>query len=241
MEPSGAPWRVLETTDSEQARETDRPRNVPRVAIGAAVVAVLAAAAIILVLARSSTDIAIDGAGVLDAGTAEPVGVTGPGAAVPTRRPSPSPLLVVEVAGAVARPGVYRLTAGSRVGDAIAAAGGFGAAVDARLADRQLNLAALVRDGDKIRVPARGESPGPAGAAGSASEPSQGPGSGPVDLNHATAEQLDGLPGVGPATAAKIIAAREKQPFASLDDLGSRKVVGAATLEKIRPLATVTP
>ena len=148
-------------------------------------------------------------------------------------------------------PGVYRLAAGSRVGDAVAAAGGFGPRVDAEAADRALNLAAPVRDGDEIHVPARGET-GPSGMTGGSGTGGSAVGrfgrrraavrgGGLVDLNRATAEQLDTLPGVGPATAAKIIAAREERPFTGLDDVGSRKVVGAATLEKIRPLVTVGP
>ena len=158
---------------------------------------------------------------------------------------------MVEVGGAVARPGVYRLPAGARVADAIAAAGGFGSRVDVEAADRALNLAAVVRDGDEIHVPARGEAPASAAAGGGSDTGGAGSGAGGgageasagglIDLNRATAEQLDTLPGVGPATAAKIIAAREERPFASLEDVGSRKVVGAATLAKIRALVTVGP
>jgi competence protein ComEA len=128
------------------------------------------------------------------------------------------------------------------VGDAIEAAGGFGPRVDAALADRQLNLASLLRDGDEVHVPARGEARVPGAEAGDGGGGGGGAVvGGLVDLNRATSDELDTLPGVGPATVAKIVAAREERPFASIDDLGARKVVGPATLEKIRPLATVGP
>ncbi len=150
-------------------------------------------------------------------------------------------MLVVEVGGAVAHPGVYRLPAGSRVGDAIDAAGGYGPRVDARAADRALNLAAPLTDGEKVHVPDRDEPSAPAGASAAAvaSRAAGGTTGAPVDLNRATAAELDALPGIGPATAAKIIAARQERPFASVDDLAARKVVGAATLARIRALVTV--
>ncbi len=241
MEPSSAPWRVLESNESEPSAAEAGTRGRPWVAIGAAVLAVAVAAGGILVATRSEPIVSVDGAGNLVAGSLEQ------GGPLPTDPAILVSEIVVEVGGAVARPGVYRLPPGSRVGDAITAAGGFGTRVDVLAADRALNLAATVRDGDEIHGPARGEAgaSSPAGGGsvgGSGSTGGNGSaGEGLIDLNRATAEQLDTLPGVGPATAAKIIAAREERPFASLEDVGSRKVVGAATLAKIRALVIVGP
>jgi competence protein ComEA len=233
VEPSGAPWRVIESPEAPAAPAAVDARPTPWIAIGAVVLAVVVAVVAFLVASRPSEPlIAVDGATTAGGETLTD-GAVGEGAA----GMSPGGTLVVEVAGAVVRPGVYHLTAGARVGDAIEAAGGFGPRVDLAEADRALNLAATVRDGDEIRVPARGEV-----VAGASSPGVVGGGAGSlVDLNRATAEALDTLPGVGPATAAKIIAAREEQPFGSVDDLGTRKVVGPATLEKIRELVTAGP
>ncbi len=154
-------------------------------------------------------------------------------------------VVVVDVAGAVRRPGVLRLPAGSRVGDAIAAAGGFGPRVDAAAAAR-LNLAAPLHDGEQVRVPSRDdptsapqatatEGVGKAGGTGGAAT------AGPVDLNRATAAELDALPGIGPATAAKIIASRTGSPFTAANDLLTRKLVSETTFGKLTGLVAVGP
>ena len=233
MEPSGAPWRVLETVEPATESAAPQSRPIPWLAIGVGVGAVVIAAVAVFLTVRSEPLVGVDGAAPYAAALGAASGPPPSAAATGD--------VVVDVAGAVAHPGLYRLPEGSRVGDAIAAAGGYAGTVDADLADRQLNLAAIVHDGDKVRVPMRGEAPDGGSAATSAPGGGSGSGTGPIDLNRASAEELDSLPGVGPATAAKIIAAREQQPFRSVDELGTRKVVGAATLEKLRPLVTVGP
>jgi competence protein ComEA len=145
-------------------------------------------------------------------------------------------LLTVDVDGAVMRPGLITLPTGSRVGDAIAGAGGFAPTADARAA-AAINLAAALPDGEPVTVPDRASNSSVAGAATQTTEAS--PGSQTViDLDHATAAELDTLPGVGPVTANKILAARDEAPFQRVDDLLSRKLVGPATFEKLKGLVT---
>lgn len=136
-------------------------------------------------------------------------------------------LLVVDVAGAVRRPGLYRLAQGARVADAIARAGGL-----TRRAERTaVNLAAPVADGEQVLVASRG-SPGVGGSSATA-----GGTTGPVSLSAATAEQLDALPGVGPVTAQKIVAYRQAHgPFTSVDGLDAIPGIGPAKLADLRPL-----
>ena len=137
------------------------------------------------------------------------------------------------MAGAVVRPGVYRLPPGGRVADAIEAAGG--PAPGAEL--HRLNLAAPLVDGSQVYVPLAGEAP-PAGAAAPGAGAEAPPG--PLDLNTATAAQLEELPGIGPATAAAIVDAREERGgFASVDDLLDVRGIGPAKLEALRDLVTV--
>lgn len=167
-----------------------------------------------------------------------PDGLSGAGAA----GASDGATLVVDVEGAVRRPGVYRLAPGARTDDAIRRAGGL-----TRRADRAgVNLAARVVDGGQVVVPERGAGGGGSGAgsaAGSAvgvggGDSAGGGGSGgplSLDLNTATEQQLEQLDGVGPALAAKIVAYREQHGgIASVDDLDNVSGIGPAKLAAIR-------
>jgi competence protein ComEA len=146
--------------------------------------------------------------------------------------------IVVDVEGAVVQPGVHALPAGARVADALAAAGGYSTRVDLAAAAQVLNLARTLVDGEQIHVPAVGENAAAAGSSGPAPSSANGGGGALVNLNTATPEELEALPGIGPVTVQKIVAARQEQPFASLDDAVTRGVIDRGQLEDITGLAT---
>ena len=224
MDDAAAPWRALETTEATpDASEGERRRRILVVA-GLSIAAVLGVAAFVLAASGGSGGLTVPSEAPRESAV-QAAGVV----------PSPSGVVVVEVVGAVRKPGVYRLAVGSRVGDAVAAAGGYAPRLDAARAERELNLAARLNDGDQVRVPSRDDVPG--AAAGGGGQPAAT--GGIVHLSSATAAQLDALPGIGPVTAAKILASREKQPFAAVDDLRTRKLVGSSTFDKIRALVAV--
>jgi competence protein ComEA len=142
---------------------------------------------------------------------------------------------LVHVAGAVRHPGVYRLSAGARIQDAVRRAGGATGAADVDA----VNLAAKVADGQQVIVPRRASAGGAAGgvpsAASGGAAPAGGPTAGPVNLNTATAEQLDTLDGVGPATAEKILDWRRQHGgFRTVEDLAQVPGIGPKRLAALR-------
>jgi competence protein ComEA len=240
MDPASSPWRALEAPSPATAPEgSGRPAgpsgaSLPLPALGAGAAAiVLAVAAFLIAAGGTQPEIEVESAA---GGSAAASGVLAPSS--PGDRE-----LVVDVSGAVLRPGVYRLPPGSRVIDALTAAGGYGPRVDTARATALLNLAAPLSDGERLLIPSRDDAPSTAGgqpgdtaASGSSAGTVDG---GLIDLNRATTAELERLPGIGPVTAGKIITAREERPYAAVDDLRARKIVGAATFEKIRHLVAV--
>ncbi|HVM16534.1 MAG TPA: ComEA family DNA-binding protein [Gaiellaceae bacterium] len=139
-----------------------------------------------------------------------------------------APKVLVHVVGAVQMPGLYELPDGSRIADALARAGGATPKADLE----RVNLASPVADGTQVVVP-RKQPPGAAPVAGSGG----GSAAGPVHLNSATAEELDALPGIGPVTAQKIVAHREKHgAFGSVDELEAVPGIGPKRVDQLRDL-----
>jgi competence protein ComEA len=200
---------------------------------------VLAAAAAWMLLSPTVGSPSIDQGGALF------VRSSGAPSAVPAASsPAASTMVVVDVQGAVAQPGIRELRAGARVADAIDAAGGYAADADLAAAATAINLASPLVDGGQVRVPRVGEAVAAAPAAGASAAPAGGSASGgsapggPVNLNSATPEELEALPGIGPVTVQKIVAARQEKPFASLQDAVDRGVINRGQLEDIQGLAT---
>ena len=245
-DPSPA-WRDVAAAWAEATREMAR-RHRTVVLIAGAVVVVLGAGLAGLLVGRSraaAPPIVVEELYPrLDPGTVDglaPDGL-GPDTPAPPVTPDAPGTVVVHVAGAVVTPGVYDLPAAARVTDAIDAAGG--ARADADL-DR-INLAARLADGGRVYVPRPGEpipaATGTGSGAGPGAPGGDGPAAGgPIDLNTAGATALESLPGIGPTTAAAILAHRDAHgPFASVDDLLEVTGIGPAKLAGLRDLVAVS-
>jgi len=235
---SSPPWRVFDSPGPAPTAAASGSATVaPRLA-GANPVVAIAGVAGALVVGGLAVVVAVSGAG-----TGMVVGPSSGLAALGSDGPAnPGGLVVVDVAGAVVNPGLYRLGTGTRVGDAIEAAGGFSPRVDAARVGAELNLAATLQDGAQVRVPSRDETPPPAvvGGGGPSGGGGGGGGSGQlINVNTASQSELEELPGIGPVTAEKIMASRATAPFASIEDLRERNLVFESTFEDIRALITV--
>jgi competence protein ComEA len=207
-----------------------------QLAIGLVVAGLLciAAAAWLLVASAMSSDQAGDGAVASGEPSVSPLAAASASAHTAAE-------LVIDVQGAVKRPGVVLLAPGARVADALAAAGGYSGQADLNAAAASLNLAALLTDGAQVYVPIIGApvaGGGTGGASGGGSGTGAGSGSTLININVATPEELEALPGIGPVTVQKIVAARAEQPFTTVDEMVEREVIDRGQLEDIRDLVT---
>lgn len=146
--------------------------------------------------------------------------------------------IMVDVAGAVVKPGVYEVAGDARVQDVLKKAGGLSEKADNQGIARAVNLAAKVADGMKLYFPFKGETHvlGSSSPESGAMQPGSSQTGGLVNLNLATQSELEELPGVGEVTAKKIIAGR---PYGTVQAVKDKKVVGTAVYEKIKDLVTV--
>lgn len=150
--------------------------------------------------------------------------------------PTKAKEVVVDIEGAVLRPGIHRLPADSRIQDAVLEAGGLSEKADRTKVSQGMNLAAKVIDGSKIYIPFEGEAAAVVQSGNGSSTGSGTNASGIVNINTATESELDTLSGVGPATAQKIISNR---PYSSVDELVTKKAVGKSVFSKIKDKVTI--
>ena len=148
---------------------------------------------------------------------------------------SGSSTIRVDVAGAVTYPGVYKFDLGERIEDALARAGGLSKDADRLWLEKNLNRAAKLTDGGKLYIPKAGEILKPGQVAGASGERTLGVTTGLININSASQSELEALAGVGPVTAGNIISGR---PYAAVEELKSRKIIGEALFEKVKDLIT---
>ncbi|TFC93469.1 helix-hairpin-helix domain-containing protein [Cryobacterium sp. TMT3-29-2] len=246
MEPDPIVAALDRLAPSAQGRAPARVR----IGVGAAVVLLIAALATAVVVSAlgqqaghqvvSPADSAAGSGSGAGAGTAAGGADTGPAPSSSGAASASGGLIFVHVLGAVRRPGLFELSTGARVMDAVAAAGGLTETAD----PAGTNLARKLSDGEQVYLPQLGEVPvGPPPGAGSVPGGAPGPGVGPsalVNLNTATLVDLDTLPRIGPAMAQRILDYRDTNgPFATVEDLRNVTGIGEKTFEGLSALVTV--
>lgn len=235
---------VVESSPSDDGRRVPRRAALVALALSLAVTAGMAGRTVLSDVGAPAVPAARGGTGTA-AATRAPSSPAGTGAArtsgvvLPGSEPAGSAaVVVVDVVGKVRRAGLVRLPTGSRVADAVAAAGGLapGAAV------QRINLARRLVDGEQLLVPGPQDAlpQGPADRGADDGAAAQGGRPATVDLNSATTAQLDALPGVGPVTAQRIVAWRtQHQRFSRVEELGEVDGIGPKMLERLKPLVHV--
>ncbi|MEK7572076.1 MAG: ComEA family DNA-binding protein [Patescibacteria group bacterium] len=141
--------------------------------------------------------------------------------------------ITIDVSGAVLKPGVYKLSAESRIQDALIAAGGLAVQADREQVAKDINLAAKLTDGAKLYIPFVGEQTTTTEKSAASSESTQ---SSIININTASSSELEALPGIGEVTAGKIIDGR---PYTTIEELVEKKAVGKSVFEKIKELITI--
>lgn len=152
-----------------------------------------------------------------------------------TKNVDSEPTLVVDVEGAVEKPGVYKLSEGSRMQDALEKAGGMTKEADTELVAKQINLATKLTDSAKVYIPFKGESTSPL-RQGSEGQASTTGSESLLNINSVSSKDLDSLPGIGEVTAGKIVNGR---PYTSLDELVKKKIVSQKVFDQIKDKITV--